>query len=142
MQRSKRAELTKKEKYKELERKYQIKKNGDNIVIEELKQRLQVNAAKLKRDEQRIHQFRINRLFQQDQKKVCQEFNGISRSEGVAPDAEERERFWTGIWGNDVKHNGDAEWLKELKDEYGETRQDDILINLAMVTALVKKIPN
>ena len=142
MQRNKRGELTRKEKYRELERKYQIKKKGENVVIEELKQRLQAKAAKLKSYEQRIHQFRINRLFQQDQKKVYQEFNGMSRSEGVAPDAEGSERFWSGIWGNEVQHNKDAEWLKELKDECGETRKDDIVINLAMVTAQAKKIPN
>ena len=46
------------------------------------------------------------------------------------------------IWGNEVHHNKDAEWLKELKDECGETRQNDLVINLAMVTEQVKKIPN
>ena len=66
----------------------------------------------------------------------------MSKSESVAPDAEESERFWSSIWGNEVQHNKDAEWLKELKDECGETRQDDIMINAAMVTAQAKKIPN
>ena len=142
LQRNKLGELTRKERYKELERKYQIKKKGENVVIEELKQRLQAKAAKLKRYEQRVNQFRINRLIQQDQKKVYQEFNGMSKNEGVAPDAEESEQFWSNIWGNEVQHNKDAEWLKELKDECGETRQDDIVIDFAMVTAQAKKIPN
>ena len=91
LQRNKRGELTRKKRYKELERKYHIKNIGENIVIEELKQRLQAKAAKLKRYKQRSNQFRINRLFQQDQKQVYQEFNGMLKSEGVAPDAEESE---------------------------------------------------
>ena len=142
LQRNKRGELTRKERYKELERKYHIKKKGDNVVIEELKQRLQAKAAKLKRYEQRINQFKINRLFQQDQKKVYQGFNGMPKSDGGAPDAEESERFWSSIWGDEVQHNKEAEWLKELKDECGETRQDDIVINFLMVTTQAKKIPN
>ena len=142
LQRKKRGELTRKERYKELERKYQIKKKGENVVIEELKQRLQAKAAKLNRYKQRANQLRINRLFQQDQKTVYQEFNGMSKSEDVAPDAEESEQFWSNIWGNEVQHNKDAEWLKESKDECGETRQDDIVIDFAIVTAQAKKIPN
>ena len=70
LQRNKRGELTRKKRYNELERKYHIKNIGENVVIEELKQRLQAKAAKLERFEQRVNQFRINRLFQQDQKKV------------------------------------------------------------------------
>ena len=66
----------------------------------------------------------------------------MSTSEGVAPGVEESEQFWSNIWGNEVQHNKDAEWLKELKDECGETRQDDIVIDFAMVTAQAKKIPN
>ena len=66
----------------------------------------------------------------------------MSKSEGVAPDAEESEQFWSNILGNEVQDNKDAEWLKELKDECGETRQDDIVIDFAMVTAEAKKILN
>ena len=142
LQRNKRGELTRKKRYKELEREYHIKNIGENVVIEELKERLQAKVAKLKRYEQRVNQFRINRLFQQDQKKIYQEFNGTSKSEGVAPDAGESERFWSSIWGNKVQHNKDAEWLKELKDECGETRQDDTVINFAMVAAQAKKVLN
>ena len=98
LQRNKRGELTRKKRYKELERKYHITNTGENVVIKELKERLQAKAAKLKRYEQRVNQFRINRLFQQDQKKVYQEFNGMSKSESVAPDAEESERFLSSIW--------------------------------------------
>ena len=45
-------------------------------------------------------------------------------------------------WGKDVLHNENAEWLKELKKERVEARQEDIVITAEMVTARSKKIPN
>ena len=50
------------EKYNELLRKYKVKEKGISKVMEELKQRLLVKASKLKRYEQRIEQYRINRM--------------------------------------------------------------------------------
>ena len=59
-------------KYTKLERKYNIKHKGEKVVIEELKQRLLAKSAKLKRYEQRIHRYKVNRLFLQDQKRAYQ----------------------------------------------------------------------
>ena len=42
----------------------------------------------------------------------------------------------------EVLHNENAEWLKELKKERVEARQEDIVITAEMVTARSKKIPN
>ena len=66
LERSKQGKLKRMEKYTKLERKYSIKQKGEKVVIEELKQRLQAKSAKLKRYEQRIHRYQVNRLFQQD----------------------------------------------------------------------------
>ena len=63
-------------------------------MIEELKQRILAKAAKLSRYEQRIQQYRINRLFKVDQKKVYNEFNWQtgSRNRGI-PNAEKSRTF-------------------------------------------------
>ena len=66
LERKKRGEIKKKEKYRETEHKYGVKKKGLNVVLEELKQRIQAKATKIKRYDQRIEQYRINRMFQQD----------------------------------------------------------------------------
>ena len=44
--------------------------NNNNTVIEELKQRMLAKSAKIRRYEQRIEQFRQNRIFDFDQKKI------------------------------------------------------------------------
>ena len=59
-------------------------------MIEELKQKILIKAAKLSQYEQRIQQYRINRLSKVDQKKVYNVFNGqTGSSNGDIPNAEE-----------------------------------------------------
>ena len=141
LERKKRGEIKKKEKYKVIEHKYRVKKKGLNVVLEELKQRMQAKATKIKRYDQRIEQYRINRLFQQDQKRVYQQLNGkIESSE--KPDTEESRRFWSNIWGTEKSHNKNAEWLKELRAERNEIKQGNIQITTEMITQQTRKIPN
>ena len=92
-------------------------KKGLKTVIEELKQKMLAKSAKVKRYEQRIEQFRQNRIFDLDQNKIYAELNGKGiRSNGV-PNAEECTKFWGNIWGVRKEHNREAEWLKDLKRE-------------------------
>ena len=42
------------------------------------------------------------------------------------PDAEESQQFWRDIWGKEVLHNENAEWLKELKQGTVEARQETL----------------
>ena len=82
-----------------VEEKYGVKRKGLTTVIEELKQRILAKAAKISRYEQRIQQYRINRLFKVDQKKVYNKFNGqTGSSNGDIPNAEESRTFWSEIW--------------------------------------------
>ena len=67
-------------KVKLVEEKYGVKRKGLTTVIEELKQRILTKADKKSRYEQRIQQYRIDRLFKVDQKKVYNEFNGQTGS--------------------------------------------------------------
>ena len=85
-----------KRKVKDLGDKYGIKRKGLTTVIEELKQRLLAKAAKIKRYGDRITQYRQNRMFAVEQKKVYKELNGGARGECVIPDAEESKKFWSG----------------------------------------------
>ena len=101
---------------------------------------MQAKATKVKRYDQRIEQYRINRLFQQDKKRVYKQLNGkIESSE--KPDTEESRRFWSNIWETEKSHNKNAEWLKELRAERNEIKQGNIQITTEMISQL-KKIPN
>ena len=70
-----------------------------NVVIEELKQRVTAKPEKLRRHEQRVQQYRQNRLFEYDQKKLYKELDGDSSGTDTdcMPDAEENCEFWSNI---------------------------------------------
>ena len=62
----------------QIRKKYFVKKKGLNAVIEELKQRVAAKAEKLRRYEQRVLQYRQNRMLEYDQKKLYKELDGDS----------------------------------------------------------------
>ena len=99
-------ELGKKKRHKlrDLEEKYRVKTKGIRTVIEELKQRMLAKSAKIKRYEQRITQFRQNRIFNGDQKKIYTELNGGEARSTEVPNAEESKKFWSDIWSVDEEH--------------------------------------
>ena len=78
-------------------------------MIEELKQRTLAKTDKISRYVQRVQQYRINRLFKVDQKKVYNEFNRkTGSSNGDIPNAEENRTFWSGIWRIEKERNKEA----------------------------------
>ena len=69
-------------------------------------------TTNIKRYDQRIEQYTINRLFQQDQKSVYQQLNEkVETSE--EPDTEESRRFWSNIWDTGKSHSKNVEWLEQ-----------------------------
>ena len=101
--------LKKKRKLSELNERYRVKSKGLKTVIEELKQRMFAKSAKIRRYEQRIEQFRQNRIFHFDQKKIYAEFNGGEVRSNDVPNAEESKRFLGDIWSAEKGHNQEAE---------------------------------
>ena len=57
---------------KELYEKYRVKRKGLKTVIEELKQRMLEKSTKVKRYDQRIEQFRQNRIFDSTKRRSTQ----------------------------------------------------------------------
>lgn len=71
------------------EKKYNVKGKGLDVVSEELKQWVTAKAAKLRRYEQRINQYRHNRIFQYDQKKLHQKLDGKPPRSDIRSDPQE-----------------------------------------------------
>ena len=130
-----------KRKYEGLEKKYGIRRTGLSTVLEELKQRMIAKSAKMKRYEQRIAQYRQNRLFQSDQKKFYNELNGSKGRTCEVPDAGETRRFWSDIRSTEKQHNKNAEWLKNLKVDQHQ-KQQKVVIDHEKVTKQCRKISN
>ena len=112
------------------------------MVHEEFRQRLVAVEAKLERYDKRAKQYRQNRLFESNQKRLFNELEGAQR-ESVIPDAEESRRFWSDIWDQAVTHRESTDWLRKVENELGElTVQDDIHIEIKKVRKQIRKMPN
>ena len=100
LERKPRGQLKNERKYIELDRRYKIARKGLNVVLEQLKQRPTTKTAKIKKEDQRIAQYRQNRMLRTDQKKFFQELNGDFWQEGLILDAKESKNFWEtfGVW--------------------------------------------
>ena len=108
LNRMKRNELQNEGTKSKLERKYHIEEKGIVVVHEEVQQRLVAIGAKLERYDNMTEQYRHNRLFESNQKKLFDELDGVER-ETVVPDAEESTCFWSDIWDKQVKHKENPE---------------------------------
>ena len=80
-----------------LERRYYLKKKGVVVVLEELKQRILAKTGKVERYQSRIEQYRQNRIFQSNQKRLFEMLGNEERDNSVVPDIEESMRFWSSI---------------------------------------------
>ena len=112
------------------------------MVTKELKQRLMAEAAKIRGYEERIKQYKQDRMFNIDQKRMYKEFNREVYYKRVIPHAEESRRFWKEIWDNTKEHNKEAKWLKDLKRCERDVKQDNVVITVEMVRTQCRKIPN
>ena len=66
-------------------------------------------SAKVKRYEQRIEQFRRNRIFDLDQRKICGKLNRNGIRPNYVPNADECTIFWSTTWGVTKQHKREAE---------------------------------
>ena len=68
--------------------------------MEEVKQRLHAKTAKLKRYEERVNQYKIDRMFVQNQKRAYQQMDGVRNINNEKPIAEDSRQFWSNRWDN------------------------------------------
>ena len=60
--------------------------------------------AKIERYNERIKQFKQNRLFNTDRKKLIAELNGKIQESNEIPDADQSRVFWSSIWSESKEH--------------------------------------
>ena len=73
-------------------------------------------------------------MFECNQKRLFEELEGNKKSSDVMPVEEECQNFWGGIWEEKVKHNAEAEWLQDLKNELDALgRQVEVTMSAPMI---------
>ena len=137
-----RRELQNESVISKLERKFSVIRKGVEVVQEEVRQKLVAVGVKLERYDSRTEQYRQNRLFESNQKRLFNKLEGTQR-ESVIRDAEESKHFWSVIWDQEVTHRENTDWLRKAENKLGElTIQDDIHIEIKKLRKQIRKMLN
>ena len=114
-----------------------------SVVIEELKQKIVVIAAKVRRYSERVDTFRQNIIFQNNQRQFYRELNQeTERCHDDQPDAEESKKFWEDIRSESVDHNRDPKWFRNLQSEVNITKQEKVDITKESLQRVLGRMPN
>ena len=113
-------------KSRKLKRKFNLKNHAEIPVLkEELKQKMQAKAQRLRRFEKRSKFYRQNKTFESDAKKFYREIGNKQINVDKVPDKEDIENFWGGIWGKEKHFNEDADWIDRTTEKYEGVQQQD-----------------
>ena len=86
-----------------------------NVLVEELKQRINDIAAKARRYQGRVDRYKQNSLFENNQRQFYRELDQEEeRCDRDQPVAEESKQIWGKIWSQSADHKKDAKWLQDL----------------------------
>ncbi len=119
-----------------LYRKYNITdRNMLQSIDEELKQKVQCKAQRIRRYEKRNNFFIQNRNFKENTKKFYRDISKKHSDVLNPPNKEDLEQFWKPIWENEKSYNEEAEWINRQSkildeviqpQEWGEISVDEI----------------
>ena len=140
---SKNKDISKFKHWERSGRKYSIRVKRFNVVIEELKQRITANAAKVRRYQGRVYSYGQKRLFENHQRQFYRELDQEEkRCDDDQPVAEESKQFWENIWSQSTDHKKDAKCLQDLRSEVNVKKQDKIDITTGSLKKILGRMPN
>jgi hypothetical protein len=86
-------------------------------LIENLKQKIQAKAQRIRRYEKRKNRYIQNKLFKENTKQFYRYLGAKTIAMKEQPHMEEVESYWKSLWEEKVKHNEEAEWIRKEKRE-------------------------
>ena len=128
--------------WERLERKYSIRVKRLNVAVEEMKQRITAIAAKVRRYQGRVDNYRQNRLFENNQMHFYRELDQAEERCDDSPVAEDSKQFWGNIWSQSADHKKDAKWLQDLRIEANVKKQEKIGITTGSLKKILGRMPN
>ena len=108
-----------------------------------MKQRITAIAAKVRRYQGRVDNYRQNRLYENNQRQFYRELDQEEeRCGNDQPVAEKSKQFLGNIWSQSAHHKKDAKWLKELRNEVNVKTQEKIDITTRSLKKILGRKPN
>ena len=90
---------------------------------EDLKQALQAKAQRIRRYTKRSEWYKQNKMFREDSKRFYRELGKETIQIEKPQDIGEVKKFWQNILEQEVKHNEDAQWIKDKEEELQQINQ-------------------
>ena len=102
-----------------------------------------MKTAKINRYQQWVSHFQQNRVFRNNDSQFYKQIGESEKGEEtVIPDGQEAKTFWTDVWGQEVEHNKNSTWLREIKkDMNGKNKEAPVHILQEKLKKILKKIP-
>ena len=124
--------------------KYDLLQKGCLAVVTLLKNKIQSGSVKIKHFTEKMLQHKQNTLSQSNQSQVYKELSGKTKTDNPSPDAAAAKAFWSGIWSEEMVHNGEAKWLVDVKEEMKEKVRGmaDIVVKIEDVVKKIKGMSN
>ena len=107
-----------------------------------INQKVLAKDGRLKRYQQRVKQYRQNRVFQNNERSFYQQLGGHDTKTYQQPDSRETKRFWKKVW-QPKKHNEKAERINHMTRELkGLKEGPKAKIHIKLLKKTLKKVPN
>ena len=114
-----------------------------NVAIEELNQRITPIAAKVRKYQGRVDNYRQNRQFGNNQRQFYRELDqDKKRCDDDQPVAERSKQFWGNIWSQSADHKKDTKWLQYLRREGNIKKQEKIDITTGSLKNILGRMPS
>ena len=76
-----------------------------------------MKTVQLKKRDLKVEQYKQNRMFGTNQKRLYETTDGVHMNSNEVPNAGDCLEFWNGVWGKQPGHNVNAEWLNKLEKD-------------------------
>lgn len=132
-------------KIKKIKTKYRINTHEDKSrVEEEIKQKIQAKAQRIKRYKKRTEFRKQNMVFENDTKKFYRYLNKENKTPAETPTPEDVSQYWSTIWEQEKPSLTDTEWVheEEYKHRNDEIMQDGTAITTNEIDETLKKASN
>ena len=112
-------------------------------VVEKLKQQLQAKSQRLRRYDKRQKFFYQNKTYEQNAKKFYRELGKKNVIIHQVPEWESIESLCSSIWEEEMHHNMNAEWIRQLeKDNQNIPKQIWLDISIEETKIAIKRSKN
>ena len=111
-------------KLKTILKKYKITADEQLITCkQDVKEALQAEEQRLRIYTKRSEQYKQNIVFREDSKSFYRELGKKTIQIEKPPDIGEVKKFWQNLLDQEVKHNEDAQWIKDQEGELQQINQ-------------------